>query len=65
AEAGLAALGRFREARMPKGARPVFYVLTDVEALLRAHARAPGEMPDLSDAGSRWRLLRASMWGRI
>jgi phytoene/squalene synthetase len=65
AEAGLGALARFREARMPTGARPVFYVLSDVEALLRAFRDAPGEMPDLSDAGTRWRLLRASVTGRV
>ncbi|MEM8850063.1 MAG: squalene/phytoene synthase family protein [Pseudomonadota bacterium] len=65
AEDGLAALGRFRQARLPKGAQPVFLVLTDVEALLMAHRTAPGDMPDVSDAGSRWRLLRASLTGRI
>ncbi|MEM7644128.1 MAG: phytoene synthase, partial [Pseudomonadota bacterium] len=65
AEDGLAALGRFRQARLPKRARPVFLVLTDVEALLMAHRDTPGETPDLSDTGSRWRLLRASVTGRI
>ncbi|MEM8824681.1 MAG: squalene/phytoene synthase family protein [Pseudomonadota bacterium] len=65
AEAGLAALARFRQAQVPSRVRRVFLVLTDVEALLRAHRDHPGDVPDLSDAGSRWRLLRASLTGRI
>ncbi|MEM7711317.1 MAG: squalene/phytoene synthase family protein [Pseudomonadota bacterium] len=65
AKDGLAALGRFREARVAREARPVFLVLSDVEALLRAHRDAPGDVPDLSDWRSRWRLLRASVSGRV
>jgi phytoene/squalene synthetase len=65
AEAGLAALGRFREARHPRPARGAFLVLADVEPLLRAFLRAPGEQPELSDAGTRWRLLRAAATGRV
>jgi hypothetical protein len=40
-------------------------VLADVEPLLRAFLRAPGEQPELSDAGTRWRLLRAAATGRV
>ncbi|MEM9795848.1 MAG: squalene/phytoene synthase family protein [Pseudomonadota bacterium] len=65
AETGLVALDRFRAAKMPRAARAVFLVLSDVEALLRAFRTVPGEIPELSDAGSRWRLLRASLTGRV
>ncbi|WGH78534.1 squalene/phytoene synthase family protein [Jannaschia ovalis] len=65
AEAGLAALARFREARPPKAARGVFLVLSDVGPILRAFRDRPGDQPDLSDAGSRWRLMRAAVTGRV
>ncbi len=62
---GLAALDRFRQARLPRAARPVFFVLTDVEPLLRAFQAAPADMPSLSNTGSRLRLLKASLTGRV
>ncbi|MFO6463265.1 squalene/phytoene synthase family protein [Jannaschia sp. KMU-145] len=65
AEAGLAALGRFRDAKVLKAARPVFFVLSDVAAVLTAFRDAPDVQPELSDAGSRWRLVRASITGRV
>ena len=64
AETGLAALARFRQARIPASARPVFLVLSDTAAELRASARAPGEVPALNPLASRARLAFRAMTGR-
>ncbi|UWQ20300.1 squalene/phytoene synthase family protein [Jannaschia sp. W003] len=50
AEEGLAALGRFRAARVPKEARPVFLVLPEAEAALRRIARDPASVVDPAPA---------------
>ena len=56
AETGLAALDRFRQARQPTQARPVFLVLSDTRAELRAFAANPGTQPRLNPLVSRLRL---------
>nr|WP_281493995.1 squalene/phytoene synthase family protein [Jannaschia sp. S6380] len=60
AETGLSALGRFRQARMPRDARPVLLVLSDTRPLLEAFARRPGEVPRLNPLRSYLRLAWAA-----
>lgn len=56
ARTGLDALERFRQSAVPRGARPVLFVLADVGAELRAARRKPDTVPALGPVGSRARL---------
>ena len=63
AGAGAAALDRFRSARMLRPVRPVFLVLSDTAAILRAFRKRPGAHPTPSPLASRLRLMRAAFGG--
>lgn len=65
AQAGLEALARFRQARIGPAARPVFLVLSDTPATLRAAARGGGAVPEFNPLASRLRLGWAALTGWI
>lgn len=61
---GRTALARFRQARIPRSARPVFLVLSDTEMRLRAFEADP-EPPETNPVRSRLRLTWKTLMGRV
>ncbi|WP_055682458.1 squalene/phytoene synthase family protein [Jannaschia rubra] len=62
---GRAALQRFRASPPPRQARPVFLVLSDTDAELRALVSDPGAPPAVNPAASRLRLGWRVLTGRV
>lgn len=65
AETGLAALSRFRQARVPAPARPVFLVLSDTGPRLRAARLAPAAAWAPGPVSGRLRFGLAALRGRV